>query len=57
MGAVGNTNGQAFLDAQEYGKKQMGVAGESDEEKQKREKPGGERIGGNPQTGENPLGL
>jgi hypothetical protein len=54
IGAVGNTNGQAFLDVEEMVKEKVGY---TEEKKRQNEKPGGERIGGNPQTGQNPLGL
>jgi hypothetical protein len=54
VGSVGNPNGQALLDVKEHAKKEMGY---SDEEKPENERPGGARIGGNAQTGQNPLGL
>lgn len=57
-GAIGNPNGQAFLDVQEQVKND--VAYEKMDESDKKpdsERSGGARIGGNTQSGQNPLGL
>ncbi|KAK3717469.1 hypothetical protein LTR37_005859 [Vermiconidia calcicola] len=53
-GQIAKPAGQALLDVKEQGKKDLGV---DDKSREKDEKPGGERIGGNQQTGQNPLGL
>ncbi|KAI7085621.1 hypothetical protein KC356_g5717 [Hortaea werneckii] len=49
-GAIGRPSGDAAMSLKEQAKEEAG-------HKDKEEKPGGERIGGNPQTGQNPLGL
>ena len=49
-GAIGRPSGDAAMSVKEQAKEEAG-------HKDKEEKPGGERIGGNPQTGQNPLGL
>ena len=49
-GAIGEPSGQAALNVKDQAKQEAG-------HKEHDEKPGGERIGGNPQTGQNPLGL
>ncbi|KAI7201066.1 hypothetical protein D0869_01384 [Hortaea werneckii] len=49
-GAIGRPSGEAAMGLKEQAKEEAG-------HKDKEEKPGGERIGGNPQTGQNPLGL
>ncbi|KAK1056876.1 hypothetical protein LTR33_013783 [Friedmanniomyces endolithicus] len=64
-GAIGNPNGEAILAVKNYVRKAMGGGDEDDDEegdakdesKQKSGNAGGERIGGNVQTGQNPLGL
>lgn len=53
-GKIGEPNGQAFLDVQKQMKEE---AGYSDKTKVDDKGPGGEGIGGQKQTGENPLGL
>lgn len=53
-GAVGNPTGTALLDVEKQAKKEKGY---SDKEKPEEEWPGGKSIGGNQQTGQNPLGL
>ncbi|KAK5116148.1 hypothetical protein LTR62_008474 [Meristemomyces frigidus] len=62
VGAVGKPNGDALLAVQQDAKEKMGGVSEEEEEKEagreKREgELGGKRIGGNAQTGGNPLGL
>jgi len=56
VGQVGHPAGEALSNVQKQAKKEKGY---SDEENGKPDKelPGGERIGGKPQTGQNPLGL
>jgi len=66
-GAIGVPNGEAFLAVKLAVKKQMGIDNEepTDEEVEEalrkadkeNQKPAGERIGGNVQNGQNPLGL
>ncbi|TKA49324.1 hypothetical protein B0A55_13110 [Friedmanniomyces simplex] len=63
-GAIGIPNGEAFLAVKNYAKKAMGMETDEDDEddkkdeaKRKNGKAGGERIGGNAQTGQKPLGL
>ncbi|KAK3075768.1 hypothetical protein LTR53_000593 [Teratosphaeriaceae sp. CCFEE 6253] len=68
-GAIGVPTGEAMLAVKKYVKDAMGVQDEDDDEdddnkgkgkgkdQDKTEKPGGERIGGNVQNGQNPLGL
>ena len=53
-GAIAKPSGQALLDVQDHAKNEVGY-----EKKEKDEKdwPGGKSIGGNAQTGQNPLGL
>ena len=55
-GAIGNPNGEALLEVKKQAKRDHGYTDE-DNGKPDRELPGGERIGGKEQTGENPLGL
>ncbi|KAK4565838.1 hypothetical protein LTR86_003687 [Recurvomyces mirabilis] len=63
VGAVAKPNGQAFLDVQKDAKEKITGVKEDDDEEEKEnkksneEKPGGKSIGGNAQTGQNPLGL
>ena len=52
-GAIGRPSGQALLDVQAHAKKEVGY----EKEDTKEEGPGGKSIGGNSQTGQNPLGL
>ncbi|TKA29549.1 hypothetical protein B0A50_03562 [Salinomyces thailandicus] len=49
-GAVGKPAGEASMAVKEQAKMEAGHKTQDD-------KPGGERIGGNAQTGQNPLGL
>lgn len=53
-GKIGEPNGQAFLDVQKQIKEDVGY---TDKTKLDTKGPGGDRIGGNKQTGQNPLGL
>ncbi|KAI5364915.1 hypothetical protein Slin15195_G044530 [Septoria linicola] len=62
-GAIGNPNGEALLRVRRVAEHE-GVAGgdpkylpDQDNGKPDSQLPGGERIGGNKQTGDNPLGL
>lgn len=55
-GAIGNPNGEALLEVQKQAKREHGFTNE-DNGKPDKELPGGERIGGKEQTGDNPLGL
>ncbi|KAH9845637.1 hypothetical protein Tdes44962_MAKER06472 [Teratosphaeria destructans] len=52
-GQVGRPSGEALLRVQEAAKEDAGLK----EPEKEDDKPGGERIGGNAQTGQNPLGL
>ncbi|KAF1822813.1 uncharacterized protein K489DRAFT_409929 [Dissoconium aciculare CBS 342.82] len=56
VGAIGDPNGQALLDLQKQVKKEVAYTDE-DNGKPDPEKPGGERIGGKQQPGQNPLRL
>ncbi len=55
VGQVGNPSGEALLNVEKQAKEALG-GGEA-KKKSDSEKPGGERIGGNAQTAQNPLGL
>ena len=55
-GAIGNPNGQALLNVRKQAEFE-GKYTDDDNGKPDRLLPGGERIGGKEQTGENPLGL
>lgn len=55
-GAIGNPNGEALLEVQKQAKRDYAY-GNEDNGKSDAELPGGERIGGKMQSGENPLGL
>ena len=50
-GGVGEPTGEALLNVERQAKEEIGYEDKPDQ------KPGGERIGGNEQTGQNPLGL
>lgn len=55
VGQVGHPTGEALLRTENNVKDK--VAYEKDEKKADKDLPGGERIGGKEQTGQNPLGL
>lgn len=55
-GAIGRPNGEAMLEVQKQAKRDHAYTNE-DNGKPDSELPGGERIGGKSQSGENPLGL
>lgn len=55
-GAIGRPNGEAMLEVQKQAKRDHAYSNE-DNGKPDSELPGGERIGGKSQSGENPLGL
>src|ERR1700761_7953901 len=55
LGKVGNPTGEALINVEKQAK--LEITGRSDEEDEKKANPGGEPIGGNKQTAENPLGL
>jgi hypothetical protein len=54
---VGEPSGEALLNVEKQIIKEKGYKDEIDHDKPDSELPGGERIGGNAQTGKNPLGL
>ena len=54
---VGEPAGEALANVEAQAKKEKGYSDEIDHDKPDSELPGGERIGGNTQTGGNPLGL
>jgi hypothetical protein len=56
VGQVGNPSGEALINVEKQVKKEKGYSDE-DNNKPDSELPGGERIGGKAQTGDNPLGL
>ena len=53
-GQIGRPAGQALLDVEKQAKEEVGY---TKEEVPQGERPGGKGIGGNKQTGNNPLGL
>ncbi|KXT12900.1 hypothetical protein AC579_10462 [Pseudocercospora musae] len=55
-GKIGNPNGEALLAVRKQAERE-GKYTDDDNHKPDSELPGGERIGGNAQNGENPLGL
>ena len=54
---VGEPAGEALQNVEKQVMKEKGYKDEIDHNKPDSELPGGERIGGNTQTGQNPLGL
>ena len=57
VGQVGNPAGEALTNVEKQIMKEKGYSDEIDHNKPDAELPGGERIGGKTQTGQNPLGL
>ena len=56
LGEIGNPPGEALLKVEKLAKDEIGYSKE-DNGLTDAERPGGARIGGNTQTGSNPLGL
>ncbi|KAK4501327.1 hypothetical protein PRZ48_007135 [Zasmidium cellare] len=56
VGSIGNPNGEALLNVEKQAKRDMAYS-DKNNNKPDKDLPGGERIGGNAQTGQNPLGL
>ena len=55
-GAIGNPTGEALLKSERVAKHEKGYSDE-DNDLTDKERPGGEKIGGNEQNDKNPLGL